>query len=326
MKRLVGLFVALLFVAFAFSAKADVFKMNLNAIYGPKSIHTLGAMKFAKLVKKYTHGQVVITVYPGGSLGFKGPELLRVVRDGQVPMSDILMGVVSGSEHVFGISSLPRLVKSYKEAWKLYQACKPLYEKAALKWHQKFLYAAPWPPSGLVTKKMIKTKTDLKGIKIRTYDRNGAEFLRLLGANAVSMPWGDVYQALRTNLINGVLTSAESTKNGKFWEVLKYFEPINYAYPLNMVTINLDYWNALTPAQKKAMLRAAKETEKAQWAYSERINSEDLKIIKEHGMEIVKPTKEFEKQMDAAAKVLIDEFLKKASPQEKKIIEEFVGK
>ena len=325
MKKFAGFLVVLVALMFVWSsAHAKVIKMNLNCIYGPKSIHTLGAMKFAKLVKKYTHGTVIITVYPGGSLGFKGPELLRVVRDGQVPMSDILMGVVSGSEHVFGVSSLPRLVKSYKQAWKLYQAFKPLYEQAALKWHQKFLYAAPWPPSGLVTKKAIHSAKDLKGLKIRTYDKNGAEFLRLLGANAVSMPWGDVYSALRTNLINGVLTSAESTKNGKFWEVLKYFTTINYAYPLNMVTINLDYWNALSPSQKKAMLKAAKETEKAQWAYSERINGEDIKIIQKQGMIVEKPNKKFDEEMDKAAKKLIDKFLTKSTPKEKDIIEKFL--
>ncbi len=325
MKRLsvlMAFLVALVFMVATSNAK--VIKMNLNCIYGPTSIHTLGAMKFAKLVKKYTHGTVLITVYPGGSLGFKGSELLRVVRDGQVPMSDILMGVVAGSEHVFGISSLPRLVNSYKEAWKLYQECKPLYKKAALKWNQKFLYAAPWPPSGLVTKKEIKTPADLKGVKIRTYDKNGANFLRLLGANAVSMPWGDVYSALRTNMIQGVLTSAESTKNGKFWEVLKYFTDIKYAFPLNMVTINLDYWKSLSKAQQKAMLKAAAETEKAQWRYSEDVNTKDLKIIQQHGMIVEKPTKQLNEAMNKAVKVIIDEFLKKASPAEKKIVEQFV--
>ncbi len=325
MRRVLGLLTLVVALVFIISsANAKVIKMNLNCIYGPTSIHTLGAMKFAKLVKKYTNGTVLITVYPGGSLGFKGSELLRVVRDGQVPMSDILMGVVAGSEHVFGISSLPRLVNSYKEAWKLYQECKPLYEKAALKWNQKFLYAAPWPPSGLVTKKAIKSPADLKGVKIRTYDKNGANFLRLLGANAVSMPWGDVYSALRTNMIQGVLTSAESTKNGKFWEVLKYFTDIRYAFPLNMVTINLDYWKSLSKAQQKAMLKAAAETEKAQWKYSEDINSKDLKIIQEHGMIVEKPTPQLNKAMDKAAKVIIDEFLKNASPAEKKIVEQFV--
>ncbi len=325
MKRILSIFVAV-FVLAAFSANAKVVKMNLNAIYGATSIHTMGAKKFAELTKRYSKGSVLITVYPGGSLGFKGPELLRVVKDGQVPLSDILMGVVAGSEHVFGISSLPRLVTSFKEARSLYEECKPLYEKAALKWNQKFLYAAPWPPSGLVTKKAIKSTKDLKGLKIRTYDKNGANFLRTLGANAVSMPWGDVYSALRTNMIQGVLTSAESAKNGKFWEVLKYFTDIHYAYPLNMVTINLDYWKALSKEQQAAVLKAAKETEDAQWRYSEEITKANKGILISHKMTFEEPSKALSKDMNKAAKQIIDEFLSKSSKQEKAVIEKYLNK
>ncbi|HCO12322.1 MAG TPA: ABC transporter substrate-binding protein, partial [Desulfonauticus sp.] len=86
-------------------------------------------------------------------------------------------GVVAGSESVFGVSSLPRLVKNYVEARSLYEELKPYYEKAALKWNQKFLYAAPWPPSGWVTKNRINSVEDFKGLKTRTYDKNGAQFL-----------------------------------------------------------------------------------------------------------------------------------------------------
>ena len=48
----------------------------------------------------------------------------------------------------------------------------------------------------------------------------------------------------------------------KIWEVLTDFTKINYAYPLQAVTINLDYWNSLTKAQQEAMLKAAAEIEK----------------------------------------------------------------
>ncbi len=324
MKKLLTILLLSAVICFSNANARKVIKMNLNAIYGPTSIHTLGAIHFAKLVDKYSKGTVKITVYPGGSLGFKGAELLRVVKEGQVPMSDILMGVVSGSSHVFGISSLPRLVLSYKAAKKLYKLSKPLYKKAALKWNQKFLYAAPWPPSGLVTKKPISSVADLKGVKIRTYDRNGAEFLRNMGAQAVSMPWGDLYSALRTGLVNGVLTSAESTKNGKFWEVLKYFKKINYAYPLNMVTINLDYWKALSKAQKRAMLRAARETERFQWRRSSSYNRNALAIIKKHGMVVSKVNSRLKAAMNKAAKKVIDEFLANANSQERSIVEQFM--
>lgn len=306
-------------------AQADkTVKMDLNAVYGSTSFHTQGAMGFAELVDQYSNGSVKITVHPGGALGFKGQELLKVVKDGQVPMSDILMGVVAGSSHVFGISSLPRLVKDFDEASSLYEKTKPLYEKAAKKWNQKLLYAAPWPPSGLVTKKPVHTIKDLAGVKIRTYDKNGAEFLKVMGASPVSLPWGEVYSSLQTSMIEAVLTSTESSKNGKFWEVLNDFKAINYAFPLNMVTINLDYWNALSKKQQDAVMKAAVEIEKRQWKNSEERTAMAAKIIKEKGMRVSEQEDPaLTKAMDEAAGKIVAAYLKKADSKTKTVLKQF---
>ncbi len=307
------------------SAFADTtMKLDLNAIYGSTSFHTQGASEFAKLAKEYSNGSIDITVHAGGSLGFKGPELLKVVKDGQVPMSDILMGVVAGSAHVFGTSSLPRLVKTYDDAKTLYNESKPLYAKAAKKWNQKMLYAAPWPPSGLVTKEAVNTMADIKGIKTRTYDKNGAEFLRSMGAMPLSLPWGEVYASLRTGMIDSVLTSTESSKNGKFWEVLGNFKTINYAYPLNMVTINLDYWNALSKAQKDAMLKAAAETEALQWKNSQNRSEQARKIIQEKGIAVTDESLELAAALDAAAMKINKAFLKKSKKAEAAVLGKYI--
>ncbi|WP_448383998.1 TRAP transporter substrate-binding protein [Desulfosoma sp.] len=316
----------LLFVSFLAAgpaSAADVVKMNLNAIYPATNFHSQGAEEFAKRVKEYTGGTVDIAVHPGGALGFKGPELLKTVKDGTVPMSDILMGVVQGSEKAFGISSLPRMVTSYEEAWKLYEACKDLYDKAAAKWNQKILYVVPWPPSGLFTTKEVKTAADIKGLKTRTYDKNGADFLANLGGSPVSLPWGEVYAALRTGMIDSVLTSAVSGRDAKLWEVLKYFKKIDYAYPLNMVVINLDYWNALKPDQKAAMERAAKEVQDIQWKKSAADNDESLKAIAENGMILGETDAALAADLDQAADAIIKGFLADAGPDVAAVVEGF---
>jgi TRAP-type transport system periplasmic protein len=311
-----------LFVAIPAFA-ADAIKMNLNAIYPAGNFHSTGAAKFADLVKEYSNGSVLIAVHPGGSLGFKGPELLKAIKDGTVPMSDILMGVVQGSEKVFGVSSLPRMVKSYDESMKFYEVSKEAYEKAAKKWNQKILYVSPWPPSGLFSKKEINTAADIAGLKTRTYDKNGADFLQNLKGNAISLPWGEVYSALQTGMIDSVLTSSVSGKDAKLWEVLGAFKKINYAYPLNMVVINLDYWNGLTAEQKAAMEKAAAETQKMQWEVSSRDNEESLKACADGGIKISEESPELAKELDAAAEVIITEFLKDADEDVKKMVQNF---
>ena len=301
----------------------DVVKMNLNAIYPAGNFHSQGAKEFAKRVREYTGGTVDITVHPGGALGFKGPELLKTVKDGTVPMSDILMGVVQGSEKAFGISSLPRLVKSYDEAYKFYESCKSLYDKAAAKWNQKILYVSPWPPSGLFTMKEIKTGADIKGLKTRTYDKNGADFLANLGGSPVSLPWGEVYGALRTGMIDSVLTSAVSGRDAKFWEVLKYFKKIDYAYPLNMVVINLDYWKALTADQRAAMEKAAKEVQEIQWKKSAADNEESIKAMADNGMILSDTDAALAVELDRAADAIIQGFLEEAGADVAAVVKAF---
>ncbi|MFK4765418.1 TRAP transporter substrate-binding protein [Desulfobaculum sp. SPO524] len=293
-------------------ASAATVRMNCNAIYGPNNFHTKGAVSFAEKAKKYTDATVVIEVHPGGSLGFKGPELLKAVKDGTLPMSDILMGVVAGSDEVFGLSTIPLIVDSYDEAMRYYEACRPQYEKACRKWNQKLLYAAPWPRSGLYTKGPFEKLADIEGLKIRTYDKNGADFLKRADASPQSLPWGEVYSALSTGLIDSVLTSSVSGVDGKFWEVLNHFTKVNYAYPLNMLTINMDYWNALDAGQQKALMRAAKEVQKEQWAASRKAVEDSLKILAENGIVITEMTPEVAAGLKAVADDMLKEFKKDA--------------
>ncbi len=300
---------------------AGTVNMDLNAKYGATNFHTIGAVKYAKLVKKYTNGTVNIKVHAGSSLVKGNP--LKAVKDGVVPMTDMFIPFTAGGGKVFGISALPFVAKSYADAYRLYQISKPAYEKTAKKWNQKLLYAVSWPPSGLYTKKPINSIADFKGVKARTYDKNSANFVTMAGGDAIALPWGEVYSALSTGLVNAVVTSSASGKDGKFWEVLSHFTKINYAYPLQAVTINLDYWKSLTKTQQKAMLKAAKEIEKSQWKVSKEENKIALKMLKDHGMIISPASAKLTAQLDVVAKKMLDAYLKNASKSIKKIFKEY---
>ncbi len=299
----------------------NVVKLDLNAKYGANNFHTKGAEKFAKLVEKYSNGTVKITVHPGSSLVKGNP--LKAVKDGTAPMTDMFIPFTAGGGKVFGISALPFVANSYDDAYRLYQLSKPAYDKVAKKWNQKMLYAVSWPPSGLYTKHPVNSTADFKDIKARTYDKNSAKFIQMAGGSAVALPWGEVYSALQTGMVNAVVTSSASGKDGKFWEVLSDFTKINYAYPLQAVTINLDYWNSLNKDQQAAMLKAAKEIEAAQWEASKKEDEVALKTLAEHGMKIHEASPTLKKELAEVGKKMLDEYLKDAGPEIKKIFAEY---
>jgi TRAP-type C4-dicarboxylate transport system substrate-binding protein len=312
---------SLLIVGLVASLVAGNVKMDLNAKYGANNFHTKGAEKFATLVKDYTKGSVDITVHPGSSLIKGNP--LKAVKDGTVAMTDMFIPFTSGGGKVFGISALPFIASSYDDAYKLYQISKPAYEKTAKKWNQKLLYSVTWPPSGFYSNKAMTSISDFKGAKTRTYDKNSAAFVNSAGGNAVALPWGEVYSSLRTGMVNSVVTSSASGKDGKFWEVLKNFTKINYAYPLQAVTINLDYWNSLTKDQQSAMLKASTEIEKSQWKASKEENKVALETLAKNGIVINEASPVLKKELDKIANDLLTKYLDGANSQIKAIFKEY---
>ena len=299
---------------------ADV-KMDLNAKYGATNFHTIGAQKYADLVKEYTKGSVDITIHAGSSLVKGNP--LKAVKDGTVAMTDMFIPFTAGGGKVFGVSALPFIATSYEDAYKLYQVSKPAYEKTAKQWNQKLLYSVTWPASGFYSNKKMESLEDFKGAKTRTYDKNSADFVNGAGGNAVALPWGEVYSALRTGMVDSVITSSSSGKDGKFWEVLTDFTKINYAYPLQAVTINLDYWNSLTKAQQEAMLKAAVEIEKAQWEAVKLEDKDALDTMAQNGMKISEASDELKKQLDEIASKMLTEYLADADEDTKQIFKEY---
>ena len=311
----------LLITGLAVSLFAGNITMDLNAKYGANNFHTQGVEKFAKLVKEYSNDSIHITIHPGSSLVKGNP--LKAVKDATVAMADMFIPFTAGGGKVFGISALPFIAQSYDDAYKLYQISKPAYDKVAKKWNQKLLYSVTWPPSGFYGDKKMTSLANLKAFKTRTYDKNSANFVNDAGGNAVALPWGEVYSALRTGMVNSVITSSSSGKDGKFWEVLTDFTKISYAYPLQAVTINLDYWNSLDSSQKSAMLKAAKEIEKAQWDVVKVEDQNALDTMAKNGMNISEASDTLKKELSKVADKMLNDYLSDANQDTKKIFEEY---
>ena len=105
---------------------------DLSTVWPDGNFHTHNAKAFAEEVKKQTDGAVKITVKAGGQLGFKGPEHLRAVRDGLVPIADVLNIQQIGDEPIHGRRERSRSSPAPIEELKiLHKYLRPEYEKIA---------------------------------------------------------------------------------------------------------------------------------------------------------------------------------------------------
>ncbi|MCL6610342.1 MAG: TRAP transporter substrate-binding protein [Peptococcaceae bacterium] len=299
-------------------------KWTANSVWPPENHQSAGLQEFAEKVKKATNGKVEISVQTGGALGYKGPELLKVVRDGLVQVSDILTSGVAGDEPIFGVVTLPFLIQSFEEGKILNDIARPYFDKVAEeKWQQKILYVAPWPAAGLWSKGKVESVAQMKGLKTRTYDKNGALVMEAVGGTPYPLPFSEVYSALATGVIDSVLTSTPTAVDAKFWEVLKYYAPINVTMATDLVTVNLKAFNALDKETREALIKAGKEMETEMWAKVAKLDKEKEALCNEKGIVTVKPSKEYMNELSAITKNIREEWLKTAPPEAKEIVAKF---
>ena len=139
--------------ALALSAQAQT-KWDLPAAYPATNFHTENLQQFADDVDKASAGKLKITVHANASL-FKAPEIKRAVQGGQAQIGEILLVNFQNEWQIFGADGLPFLADSYDEAAKLYKVQKPMMDKKLAEQGMMVLYAVPWPPQGIYSKKPI---------------------------------------------------------------------------------------------------------------------------------------------------------------------------
>ena len=315
---IIGLLGAAALAVQAIPAAAQV-KWDLSTVWPETNFHTQNARRFADEVKKATNGAVEITVKSGGQLGFKGPEHLRAVRDGLVPMADILNIQQIGDEPLLGTEGIPFLVGNGDELKVLHKYLRAEYEKVAEKNNQKMLYTVPWPTQYLHLKAKSDTVDGLKGIKVRVPDKNAADMVNAFGMSGILIPWGETIPALASGAVAGVSTSAVSGVDGKFWEFLKYVYPTNHVWSSQIVTVNLNEWKKLKPEQRHAIEETAKRLEPEFWAASVKADTDSLARLKEGGMEVVEIPPAMMAEFRARSAPLLDAFLKRVPAAEKAV-------
>lgn len=236
-------------------------KLPLATILSDASFHTVNCRRFAAEVRQATGGAVEIDVQAGGHLGFTGPESLRAVRDGLVPLASYSNLQQTGDEPFLGIDGLPFLAGSPEELAVLQKHTRPGYEEVAARNNQTILYVVPWPGQYLHLKTRAETADALKGIKVRVADRSTHDMLAQAGMAPVVLPWGETRDMLAAAAVSGVSTSAASAVDGRLWELVAFFHATNHQWSAEIVAINNDAWRKIAPDHRAAIAEIARKLE-----------------------------------------------------------------
>ncbi|WP_395541185.1 TRAP transporter substrate-binding protein [Neotabrizicola sp. sgz301269] len=297
---------------------------DMSIVWPEGNFHTQNAMAFAEAVKEVTDGEVVITVHSGGALGIKGPEGMAAVRDGLVPIAEILLNQQVGEAPILGIETLPFLAPSLADVALLHKFYRPKLDEVAAGMNQKVLYMVPWPGQAVFSPNQINTLADLNGLTIRVVDSNGNDFFAALGATPIQMPWGEVVPSLAAGTIKGVTTSSSSGVDGSFWEFTPHMNTFNWQASSNIMSVNLDAWNALPQETRDKIEETAAAMEAQFWMNSRAEDEKKIATLREHGMTITAPSPELKAALLEKARPLWEDF-KTRVPEAAPIIDSYLS-
>jgi tripartite ATP-independent transporter DctP family solute receptor len=111
------------------------------------------------------------------------------------------------------------------------------------------------------SKKAITSLADLKGMKFRVIQSNVfVDMVNGLGANATPMPYGEVYSALETGVIDGAENNWPSFESAKHYEVAKFITLDQHQMVPEVLVMSKSSWDKLTPEDQAIVRQAAKDS------------------------------------------------------------------
>jgi len=320
MKRFAAFASALAF-AFALPAGAQT-KWDMPTAYPATNFHTENIQQFANDVDKATGGKLRITIHANAAL-FKAPEIKRAVQGDSAQAGEILLVNYENEDPLYGLDGIPFLATSYADALKLYKASRKLLDERLARQGMKLLYAVPWPPQGIFTKRPIASVADMKGLKWRAYSPATAKIAELVGAQPLTVQAAEVSQALATGVIDSYMSSPATGYDSKTYEHLKYFYDTQAWLPKNAVIVNQQAFDALDKPTQAAVLAAAAEAELRGWKVSEEKTRWYLDQLKANGMSIVKPSEQLTADLRNVGNVMLAEWLRKAGDGGRKAVDAY---
>jgi TRAP-type C4-dicarboxylate transport system substrate-binding protein len=263
-------------------------KWDMPTPYADGEFHTRNIKAFAEDVKQGTSGALDIALHANGSL-IKHPDILRAVSTGQVNIAEFLLGQFGNEDPVFAADNVPFVATGYDNAWKFYQAQKPLLEKKLDGRGLKLLFSVPWPGQGIYTKEPLKSVEDLKGTKFRTYSPLTARLAELLGASPTVIQVPEIPQMFATGAVQAMITSSATGTSTKAWEFVKNYYTTSAFHPKNVVVVNARGFSRLPADQQSAVLAAAKAAEPRGWEMSRTREKEGDELLAKNGMTVRAP-------------------------------------
>jgi len=273
----------------AFAAQAADLVLRSSDTH-PDGYPTVEAVKYmGELIEERTDGRIAVEVFHSAQLG-EEKDTIEQTRFGVIDLNRISMAPFNGLIPETAILSLPYLFRDTDHLHAVLDG--PIGDQVLETFTAHDLIALAYYDPGARSfynrVKAITSIDDLKGMKFRVIQSDVfVDMVAALGANAVPMPYGEVYSAIETGVIDGAENNFPSYESSGHYEVAKNYSLDMHTMVPEVLVMSKTSWDKLTPEDQEIVRQAAKDSipfNREAWAAREKESEEKVRAA---GVEVV---------------------------------------
>jgi tripartite ATP-independent transporter DctP family solute receptor len=307
MFKLQALVAALVLGVAATLAQATEFRSA--DIHNSDDYPTVVAVKaMGKSLEARSGGKFRIKVFNKGALGSE-KETIDQLKIGALEMARVNVSPMNSVCPLTQVPTMPFLFRSVAHMRKALDGA--VGEEILKSCEAQGFVGLAFYDSGarsIYAKKPIKTLADAKGLKIRVQQSDlWVALVGAMGANATPMPFGEVYTALKTGLVDAAENNYPSYESTRHFEVAKYYNKTEHSMAPEILLFSKKVWDGLSADEQKQIRAAAKESVIFMRKLWDEREEKSLALVKAGGAQIIEVDKA---SFQAAASPVYAKFLK----------------
>jgi TRAP-type C4-dicarboxylate transport system substrate-binding protein len=248
---------------------AELPKTHIKVIgYFSNIIQTIKVEKpfYTKQLEKDSNGRVTVDYNNLDVLGINDFQILHMTQLGVTDFATTDISKMAGEDPVFEGCDLAGITNDIKTARKACEVWKPIMaEHMANKFQTRLMSLAPNPPIVFWCRDKISSIRDLKGKKVRVFNKTQSDFVTAVGGETITMAFPEVVPALQRGVVDCALTGTLSGNLAGWPEVSKYLLPLTVGWSISYEGANMKSWAKWSPALHTFFTKEFGKLENQMW-------------------------------------------------------------
>jgi tripartite ATP-independent transporter DctP family solute receptor len=261
----------------------------------PDGYPTVEAVKhMSELLMERSGGRIAIEVYHSAQLGEEA-DTIEQTRFGVIDMNRVSMGPFNNLVPETKVPSLPYIFRSVDHMRTVMDG--EIGDEILSAFEPHGLIGLAYYDAGARSfynsRVPITSLEDLSGLKFRVMQSDlFVDMVQALGADAVPMPYGEVYSSIQTGVIDGAENNPPSYESSAHVEVAQYYTLDEHLIVPEVLVISKTTWDGLSADDQDLIRQAAQDSVAHQRELWDAAEAEAMDTVRAAGAEILEVDKQ----------------------------------